>query len=205
MELSGFKKWIDPAIQAMPPKRMIIIGIALIVVIMLVAIPISNRWMYPLKYEEDILNSAKQYNVSPFLVMAVIRVETKFDPTKISHANAQGLMQITPATVDTIIQQGTFSPAVRDQIGDPKVNIQLGTWYLAYLIKMFDGNEVAAVAAYNAGPNKVKKWLKNKEWDGTLQNANSIKYSETRKYVQKVLGYYGKYKSVYGYLVEDEG
>lgn len=203
MELSGFKKWIDPAIQAMPPKRMIIIGILLIVIIMLVAIPISNRWMYPLKYEEDILNSAKQYNVSPFLVMAVIRVETKFDPTKISHANAQGIMQITPATVDTVIQQAPFSPAVRDQIGDPKINIQLGTWYLAELIKRFDGNEVMAVAAYNAGPENVKKWIREKTWDGTLKNAKSIPFSETQKYVQKVMGYYGKYKSVYGYLVEN--
>lgn len=203
MELSGFKKWIDPAIQAMPPKRMIIIGILLIVGIMLVAIPISNRWMYPLKYEENILNSAKQYKISPFLVMGVIRVETKFDPTQISHANAQGLMQLTPATVDTVIQKAPFSSAVRDQIGDPKVNIQLGTWYLAYLIKRFDGNEVVAVAAYNAGPGKVEKWLQEKSWDGTLQNANSIKYPETRKYVQKVMAYYGKYKSVYGYLVEN--
>ncbi|SFX59243.1 soluble lytic murein transglycosylase [Thermoactinomyces sp. DSM 45891] len=202
MELSSFKKWIDPALRAMPPKRMILIGIILIVIIMFIAIPVSNRWMYPLKYEEDILNSSKQYKISPFLVMAVIRVETKFDPSKISHANAQGLMQITPGTVDTVIQRAPFSPAVRDQIGDPKVNIQLGTWYLAYLIKEFNGNEVVAIAAYNAGPNKVKSWLKDKKWDGTLQNANHIEYSETRKYVQKVMGYYGKYKSVYGYLVE---
>ncbi|MDQ0416767.1 soluble lytic murein transglycosylase [Croceifilum oryzae] len=203
MELSSFKKWIDPALRAMPPKRMILIGIILIMIIMLIAIPVSNRWMYPLKYEEDILNSAKQYKISPFLVMAVIRVETKFDPSKISHANAQGLMQITPGTVDTVIQSAPFSPAVRDQIGDPKMNIQIGTWYLAYLIKEFNGNEVVAVAAYNAGPNKVKSWLKDKKWDGTLQNAHHIEYSETRKYVQKVMGYYGKYKSVYGYLVEN--
>ncbi|SDZ12563.1 lytic transglycosylase domain-containing protein [Thermoactinomyces sp. DSM 45892] len=203
MELSSFKKWIDPALRAMPPKRMILTGIILIVLIMFIAIPVSNRWMYPLKYEEDILNSAKQYKISPFLVMAVIRVETKFDPSRVSHANAQGLMQITPGTVDTVIKNAPFSPAVRDQIGDPKVNIQLGTWYLAYLIKEFNGNEAVAVAAYNAGPNKVKSWLKDKKWDGTVQNANRIEYSETRKYVQKVMGYYGKYKSVYGSLVED--
>lgn len=198
MELSNLKKWIRPALNALPSKRKMIIGILVIIAIMLIAIPLSNRWMYPLKYEEEIRNSAKQYGVSPYLVMGVIRVETKFSPEAVSHKTAQGLMQLTPQTVDEVIGSGNFSNSTRDQIAIPAMNIQMGTWYLSHLLERFQGNEPVAVAAYNAGPNRVDGWLKNKVWDGTLQNADDIPYPETRKYVQKVMAYYSKYKSIYG-------
>jgi soluble lytic murein transglycosylase len=160
--------------------------------------------MYPLKYEDYIINSAEETGADPYLVMAIIRVETKFDPEGKSRVGASGLMQLMPGTVDTIIKQGHFSPSLRNYINDPVVNIQLGSWYIAYLTNDFKGNKVAVMAAYNAGPNKVHKWINQGIWDGTRQNVSQIPYEETRQYVQRVSFFYEKYKQLYSDLPKNK-
>lgn len=82
-------------------------------------------------------------------------------------------------------------------IKDPAINIQLGSWYIASLTERYHGNKVAVMAAYNAGPGKVDRWLKNGTWDGTSQHASQIPFWETRNYVQRVSFYYEKYKQLY--------
>ena len=111
MESSNLKKWIEPALQALPRKRFIFIGIFFIILSLVVAFPLFNRWIYPLEYESNILKSAEQTGTDPFLIMAIIRVETKFDPEKQSHVGAQGLMQLMIPTVDYAIKKGNFSPS----------------------------------------------------------------------------------------------
>jgi len=204
MELSDIKKWIKPAIDALPPKRYLFIALVLLLAFLLVASPLFNRLIYPLEYEEYILDSAEITGADPFLVMAIIRVETKFDPDKQSRVGAQGLMQLMPDTVDYAIKKGNFSPSFRDYVDDPAVNIHMGSWYIATLTKEFKGNKVAVMAAYNAGPTRVQRWLKNGTWDGTRQNVTQIPYGETRHYVQRVSYYYEKYKQVYSHLAKKD-
>jgi soluble lytic murein transglycosylase len=181
----------------------LLIVFLLILAFLLVASPLFNRWIYPLEYEEYILDSAQATGADPFLVMAIIRVETKFDPDKESRVGAQGLMQLMPGTVDEAIKKGNFSPAFRDYVSDPAINIHMGSWYIAQLTKQFKGNKVAVIAAYNAGPNRVQKWLDQGIWDGTRQNVNQIPYGETRHYVQRVTFFYEKYKELYSDLPKE--
>ncbi|GGE17560.1 transglycosylase [Marinithermofilum abyssi] len=197
---SGLAKWIRPALAALPSKRKLVIAFALLLVFLLVATPLFNRWMYPLDYEEQIMYSSDATGADPFLIMAVIRVESKFDPNKKSRVGAQGLMQLMPHTVEWVIDRGHFSPAFRDNVHDPAINIHMGSWYLAGLIREFHGNEVAAVAAYNAGPGNVKKWIQSGQWDGTRENLKQIPYGETRHYIQRVFFFHEKYKSLYTHL-----
>lgn len=202
MESSNLKKWIDPALRALPRKRFIFIGFILIILSLAIAFPLFNRWIYPLDYEKNILNSARVTGADPFLIMAIIRVETKFDPEKQSRVGAEGLMQLMPPTVDYAIRKGNFSPALRQYIKDPSVNIQVGGWYLSQLTKTFNGNKVAVIAAYNAGPSRVEQWMEDGTWDGTRQNVQKIPYGETRHYVQRVTFFYEKYRSLYSSLVK---
>ncbi len=197
METSNLKKWIEPAIRALPRKRYIFIGIILIILTLTIAYPLFNRWIYPLDYENNIIESAKVTGADPYLVMAIIRVETKFNPEQQSRVGALGLMQLMPPTVDYAIRRGNFSPALREYIKDPAVNIRVGSWYLSQLDKEFKGNKVAVIAAYNAGPTRVEQWLKDGVWNGTRQNVQKIPYGETRHYIQRVTFFYEKYKSLY--------
>lgn len=197
MELSNIKKWIKPAIVALPPKKALMIALLLVIIFIFVAIPWFNRLIYPLEYEEFIIDSAQVTGADPYLVVAVIRTETKFDPDRQSRVGARGLMQLMPITVDEAISEGNFSPAFQDYASDPAINIRMGSWYLAALTKKFRGNKVAVIAAYNAGPTRVDKWLKEKVWDGTIQNADQIPYGETRHYVKRVTYLYEKYRSLY--------
>ncbi len=203
MEMAGLKKWIRPAMRALPSKRSLFIGFLALIAFLLIAIPLFNRWMYPIKYEEQIFNSAEATGADPFLVMAVIRTESKFDPDKESPKGAMGLMQLMPDTVDEIVERGPFSPAYREHPFDPGMNIHMGSWYLAALKREYKDNEVAAVAAYNAGAGNVNKWLREGTWDGSRRNVSNIPFGETRHYIQRVFFYYDKYKSLYGHL-EDE-
>ncbi|SFI81535.1 lytic transglycosylase domain-containing protein [Thermoflavimicrobium dichotomicum] len=202
MELSKIKKWIKPAINALPSKRELTILFIILLIYLFVMTPILNRWIYPLEYEEYIFNSAKQYNTDPYFIMAIIRVETKFDPEGRSRVGAQGLMQIMPETMDWAISYGNFSPSLKSYIHDPATNIQVGSWYISFLMKKFKGNKVAVAAAYNRGPTKVKGWLDKGIWDGTRKNSHQIPVKETRDYVERVTYYYDKYRTIYSDLAE---
>ncbi|RAL26820.1 lytic transglycosylase domain-containing protein [Thermoflavimicrobium daqui] len=202
MELSKVKKWVQPAINALPSKRVLLVLLIIIAAYLLVMAPILNEWIYPLKYEEYIFNSAKQYNTDPFLIMAIIRVETKFDPKGRSRVGAQGLMQIMPETMDWAISKGNFSPSLKSYIHDPATNIQVGSWYVSFLMERYKGNKVAVAASYNRGPTKVAEWIREGVWDGTRKNSYKIPVKETRDYVDRVTYYYDKYRSLYKDLAE---
>lgn len=194
------EKWIRPALDALPSMRKLILGLLLLAGFLVVATPLFNKWMYPLDYEEQILYSANATGADPFLVMAIIRVESKFNPDVDSHAGAQGLMQLTPNTVDWVVERGRFSPAFKESVHDPAINIHMGSWYIAGLIREFKGNEIAAIAAYNAGPGNVHKWMEEGRWDGTKKNINQIPFGETRHYIQRVTFFHERYGKLYSHL-----
>lgn len=180
-------------------KRKLSLWLSLLLVVLLI---VSSNWfwrlIYPIYYEEDIRHAAAVYGVDPLMVAAVIRVESKFKEENVSHVGAIGLMQLMPETATWVAKESGIPYKGLDDLSDPQTNIKMGTWYLSYLSKQFKGNWVTTVAAYNAGPNRVERWVsKDHSWDGTLDTAENIPVGETRHYVQRVFYSYDKYKSLY--------
>lgn len=176
-------------------------AILLVLVVVLITSNRFWRWMYPISYQPIIQRAAAAAQVDPLLVASVIRVESKFRSTEVSHAGAVGLMQLMPSTAQWIA--GQMPPASQSTSGlvnvsDPAVNIRLGSWYIHYLLQRFSGNEIAAVAAYNAGPQRVGQWLGNGTWDGRLGSIVTIPVGETRHFVDRVFYNYSLYRRIYG-------
>jgi soluble lytic murein transglycosylase len=164
-----------------------------------------GQWMYPIHYKEDIEFYAEHYQIDPFLTASIIRTESNFRPNHVSKKGALGLMQIMPQTAEWIIEQGRFKDLTQEDLLREDVNLQLGSWYIAWLYQNFkftdtslEDDELAILtASYNAGPGNVQKWLKEGTWDGTYASIKDIPYGETRHYIQRVIYYYNKYDTYY--------
>lgn len=156
-------------------------------------------WFYPIHYKEDIRKNSLTYQVDPFLVAAIIRVETNYKTGKESRKGALGLMQLMPDTAKWALEKAKLPDVSLDKLRDePSANIELGTWYLHTLSGEFGGNRAMMIAAYNAGPGKVKSWLEDGSWDGSEEQLKNIPFGETRHYVQRVIYYYNQYVEIYG-------
>jgi soluble lytic murein transglycosylase-like protein len=110
---------------------------------------------------ESIATTSGKYLLDPLLVVAVIQVESRFDHKAVSTAGAQGLMQVQPSVVTALVERGKMLPSTKN-IQDPRVNVEVGVSYLAYLKDMF-GDWKVALTAYNAGPSSVAKKIAAKE------------------------------------------
>lgn len=162
----------------------------LLLVIVLLAVAVGNSrpfltFLYPMPYEEEVMEAARQFGLDPYLVISVIRVESRFNPAAESHKGAVGLMQLMPQTAEWAAAKMNLDYS-RDMLTDPGFNITLGCWYLSFLKSQFDGNTTASLAAYNSGNTPVNQWLAGNLWNGTLEDADNIPYPETRDYVKKV-------------------
>ncbi len=134
----------------------------------------------PLQHEDIIRQQAGEKGVPADLIAAVIYAESRFrDQT--SHAGARGLMQITPSTAKTIERLSGGQTFKFDDLSNPDINIRYGTFYLRYLLQRFGDNEVAALAAYNAGESNVVAW------GGSNLQVDEIPFPETRGYVENVI------------------
>jgi soluble lytic murein transglycosylase len=134
----------------------------------------------PLRHDDIIRQQAEEKDVPPDLIAAVIYRESKFrDQT--SSAGARGLMQITPETAVHIAREHQGDEFETDDLSDPDINIRYGTRYLRDLLDRYEGNQVAALAAYNAGPSNVE------EWGGSSLGVTDIRFPDTREYVEDVL------------------
>jgi soluble lytic murein transglycosylase len=149
----------------------------------------------PLRHDDIIRQQAREKDLDPALVAAVIYEESKFrDQT--SNAGARGLMQITPATAEFIARQSGGTRFVQADLATPQINISYGTYYLRYLLDRYDQNEALAVAAYNAGHGNVDRWVAAA--GGTEQfEIDDIRFPETRAYVENVLDRRGEYREHY--------
>ncbi len=144
----------------------------------------------PLRHDDIIRQQADEKDVPADLIAAVIYAESKFrDQT--SAAGARGLMQITPETANVIERLSGGQTFVIEDLADPDINIRYGTFYLRYLLDRYDGNEVAALAAYNAGEAHVD------EWGGAELDVEDIAFQETRDYVEEVLAKRDEYRDHY--------
>ena len=150
----------------------------------------------PLEHEDIIRQQAADKDVDAALIAAVIFEESKFrDQT--SHAGARGLMQITPETADYIAAKSGGTAFEQGDLASPQINIAYGAWYLRYLKDKYEGEELAAIAAYNAGEGTVDEWV-TAAGGLTGFDEKDIAFLETREYVDGVMDYRAKYSKHYG-------
>jgi soluble lytic murein transglycosylase len=155
-----------------------------------------GTFLYPRGFWPWVDHYARETRLDPYLVTALIREESAFSPTALSRAGARGLMQLLPATAAHVAGEAGL-PRPPD-LDTPGPNIALGTRYLAQLQKEFGGDLVLALAAYNAGPHVVRRWLKNHHSSQDPETfLEEIPYPETRRYVKRVLGSYDRYRTLY--------
>jgi len=159
--------------------------------------------LYPLYYEDAIRERALEYEIDPLLVLAMIREESRFNSWNESVAGARGLMQIIFSTGEWIAQKLNMEDFDDDMLFDPKVNIDLGCWYINYLKERFLNDSILIISGYNAGPGTTSKWLK--QYDRTdLDNfVENVPYSETREHIKKVMKSYRMYKRLVQVLSEE--
>ena len=151
----------------------------------------------PLRHDDIIRQQAEDKGLDPALIAGVIFAEAHFrDQT--SHAGAKGLMQLMPETAEYIARKSGGTAFVQGDLATPQVNIAYGSWYLRHLLAKYDGREVLALAAYNAGEGKVDEWVAVASAQGERFRApEHIPFPETRGYVAKVLAARRDYRRTY--------
>lgn len=147
----------------------------------------------PLSHVRTILDASERYQVDPYLALAVIKCESSFDERAVSRVGAQGLMQIMPATAQSIAQlklvdTQKYRP---DNMHDPATNIEYGIAYLAFLQRNLPEKD-QVIAAYNAGIGNVQQWSKQ---SGDFKE--HIAFKETKEYLRRVYEAYDLYKAAY--------
>lgn len=168
-----------------------------VLVLYVCRLPLVWQWIYPVYYSNIIKENAIQFEHNPNLILAIIQTESRFSHSKTSKKGAIGLMQIMSETADWILVKGKFPNQYQNNLHIPAVNVELGSWYLRYLLELYDGNLITALAAYNAGQGTVNRWLASNEWDGSYAQLKQIPYGETRHYVQRVLYIFERYERLY--------
>jgi soluble lytic murein transglycosylase len=152
--------------------------------------------LFPEPWWETIKAESAKNNLDPYLVASLIRQESEFNPSAISKANAYGLMQLLPSTGKAMAREEEISHFETYQLLDPETNIRLGTRYLRKTMDKFGGVEEYALAAYNAGDDRVLDWQAAGPYHGIDEFVESIPFTETREYVQSVLRNEETYKAI---------
>lgn len=154
--------------------------------------------VYPLEYSEYVETYSEEYNIPEYVIYAVIKVESNFDPLAKSGVGAMGLMQMMPNTFEWLTGSSHLGEGLpAESLYIPKVSIRYGTYYLSYLYKKFDYNWDTALAAYNGGEGNVAEWLEDPEYSDGEGNLTYIPIKETRNYVKKVNSAIDAYKRLY--------
>lgn len=148
--------------------------------------------LYPQAYKSNVLKASKRFNLDPYLILAIIREESRFDKNAFSPAGALGLMQLLPETARIKGKKIGITLTKDSEIFEPDKNIFIGSFYLKNLIEEF-GNPVLAIAAYNAGEKAVATWIKENSYKDIDEFLEDIPYGETKAYVQRVLTSYFEY------------
>jgi soluble lytic murein transglycosylase-like protein/TolA-binding protein len=157
-----------------------------------------ERRMYPLAYPLPVGRAAREFHLHPALILAIMRIESNYQPDILSDANARGLMQILPSTGQRIAQKMNLPDPLPDTLFDPAANVRYGSWYLAALTREFDGQYPLAIASYNAGPFYVKSWVQQNPGASLEEFIEAIPLDQTRHYVKKVLAAMYRYRRLYG-------
>ena len=177
-------------------KVFIILGITII--LLFVIIQNKNnilKKIYPIKYNEYVEKYANKYNVDKYLIYATIKAESNFKKDAESKKGAKGLMQLMLSTAKEISVE-TEVEVGENNILNPDININIGTYYLSKMIYKY-GNFELALAAYNAGSGNVDKWILNGVLKSDGSNIENIPFKETNNYVRKILKDYKIYTDLY--------
>lgn len=152
-----------------------------------------NYILYPLAYWPVVVDVSNRYNLDPLVLLSVMREESRYDPNIRSIAGALGLMQIMPQTAYNLNVELKMNITDKAMIHDIRTNITIGAYYLNTLLKEF-ASLPAALAAYNAGEERVRSWLKEGNYKSVDEFIEDIPYDETKNYVKHVLMTYNTYK-----------
>ena len=155
-----------------------------------------NQFLYPLAYWDIVEGLSEKFGIDPFLVLAVVREESRFDEEARSTAGAMGLMQLMPGTAYRFDKKLRLGIKSSHDILDVKNNLSVGALYLGSLVKEF-GSYAPAIASYNAGEEVVRKWLKTGRYKSADEFIEDIPYLETRNYVKRVLTTFIEYKRLF--------
>lgn len=156
------------------------------------------RLRFPLAHWNSVRRYAAENGLDPYLVLSLMRQESRFKPAARSPADAYGLMQLLHKTaLSEASQMGLPGPEARE-LFDPELNIRLGAHHLKGLLQRYDQSHTRALAAYNAGKEAVERWTQNHESMDDLEFIERISYRETRRYVKAVLRNYHAYRTLYG-------
>lgn len=155
------------------------------------------RQLYPRTYREYVERYSREYQVDRDLVYAVAKVESNFDPNAVSHADTRGVMQMTEDAFEWVqYRMGDESGVSYEDIFDPEVSIQYGT-YMLHLLLEETGDEKLAICSYHAGMGNVNSWLLQEEYSKDGKTLDKIPYSDTEWYYNKVSETQKIYRKLY--------
>lgn len=178
-------------------KLKYLIFFAVSIIIILLLFENVQKVMYPVKYREIVLEYTGKYGLDPYLVFAMIKVESNFKPDAVSPKNARGLMQITDKTGEWAADVLKLRDYSLNSLYDPETNIYIGCWYMNSLLKEFWNDTDLALAAYNGGSGNVNQWLRDKSLSASGKTIDRIPFKETENYVKKVGDCRTTYKKLY--------
>jgi soluble lytic murein transglycosylase len=158
-------------------------------------VPALSDRIYPIEYVDEIATVAEKYDLDPYLVAAVARTESGFDPDARSHAGAVGLMQLLPKTAEWRTGLDSWKGPDNPALTNPQDSLELGACYLSFLQRTMD-DPIAAIAAYNAGQNAVRGWMKEAGGADSF-GIDDIPYPETQEFVRRVEHYRALYQKVH--------
>jgi soluble lytic murein transglycosylase len=154
--------------------------------------------LFPRPYWNDLKRFSVANGLDPYLVASLIRQESEFNPAAVSRANAVGLMQLLPKTGKLVAKQESLKRYSATQLFTPVVNLQLGTRYFRGMVDQFGGSFEYALAAYNAGSDRVEEWMGQGKYRDEQEFVESIPFTETREYVQAIMRNASVYRQLYG-------
>ena len=153
--------------------------------------------LFPQPYWSDLVANSQRNGLDPHLVASLIRQESEFNASVVSHANAWGLMQLLPSVGKAAARRQGVKGFTTTQLLNPAINLQLGTFNLKQVLDRFGGQVEYALAAYNAGDVPVRQWMSSGDYKDIPEFVESIPYTETREYVQAILRNREMYRALY--------
>jgi len=154
--------------------------------------------LFPMPYQTDLVRNAKLQNLDPYMVAALIRQESEFNPKAISHKSACGLTQIMPATGRQLARKDGVRRFRTSMLFQPSTNLKLGSRYLRTILDQWGGKWEETLASYNAGKAHVDDWVNWSSFQEPAEFVETIPFTETREYVQAVLRNAAIYRRLYG-------
>ncbi|MFM2125966.1 MAG: hypothetical protein RL328_2417 [Acidobacteriota bacterium] len=154
------------------------------------------KFAFPLPFRTGLERYTEQHSVDLYLMAALIRQESEFDPKAVSVTNARGLTQIEPSTGRDLAKRLRVTYTL-PKLFQPDYNLQLGTFYFSWLTKQLNGNTEAALASYNAGMTRAKQWLKWGDFREPAEFIETVPITQTRDYIQSVLRNAAAYREIY--------